>query len=221
MAFDITLLKPNPPASPVVPPAPGLVFIKTIPMSFPGFSGATTYSTITVDAPGDANFTKYRGILFRFYGIGFANSTSSDLRIQPRRSGQNITNAISYQINQISSVTATGWINTSGLAPLVFFTTTTPATLTNPLNKLDILMHQVGYEIDFSFGSNTTLFAGAMGKSTGTYQQASNLLTPMMSKDNPGLTLSLSAANFFTSWNSNAFNADLPMTCDIYGYCIA
>ena len=220
MAFDITLLKPNPPASPVVPPAPGLVFIKTIPMSFPGFSGATTYSTITVDAPGDANFTKYRGILFRFYGIGFANGTGSDLRIQPRRSGQNITNSLNFQINQISSATATGWINTSGVAPQNF-TTGSPVTSNNPLNKLDILMHPVGYEIDFSFGSNTTLFAGAMGKSTGTYTLASNLLTPTMLRDNPGLTLSLSAANFFTSWNSNSSNADLPMTCDIYGYCIA
>lgn len=220
MAFDITLLKPNPPASPVVPPAPGLVFIKTIPMSFPGFSGATTYSTITVDAPGDANFTKYRGILFRFYGIGFANATGCDLRIQPRRSGQNITNTISFQINQISSAAATGWINTTGVAPQNF-TTGTPALANNPLNKLDILMHPIGYDIDFSFGSNSTLFIGSMGKSTGTYQQAGNLLTPMMNRDNPGLTLSLSSSNFFTSWNSNSLNADLPMTCDIYGYCIA
>jgi len=224
MAFDLTFLKPNPPAPPVVPPVPGLVFLKTVPMSFPGFSGGTTYSTVTVDAPGDANFTKYRGILFRFYGVGFANGASSNLLIQPRRTGQTIINTINFQINQISSSTATGWINTSATPSAtvgVPFTTGTPAFNTSPLNKLDILMHPLGYEADFSFGSNTTLYVGAMGKSTGTYAQAANLLLPMMLKDNPGLTLSLSAANFFTSWNSNSLNSDLPMTCDIYGYCIS
>lgn len=216
MAFELNLLKPNPPSPPVNPPIPGLVFIRTVPMSFPGFNTAT-YSTVTIDAPTNINFIDYRSIVFRFYGIGFANATAADIRISPRRTGQVISNTIQYQINQISSTTATGWINTSTTTNIPF-TQGTPAVANNPLNKLDILMHPMGYEVDYHFGSNTTLFSGGIGKSIGSYVQTATLLPPFMLRENPGLTLSLSTANFFASWNSNNLNADLPMTCDIYGY---
>jgi hypothetical protein len=215
MAFELNLLNPNPPSAPVVPPVPGMVFIRTINVTPINYREATTLSSITVDAPVDATFAKYRAIIFRFYGIGFANATGTDLNIRPRRSGQNMTGTFFYQINQTTSTTATGWINTSASPPIPF-TAGTLFTNVSMINSLNVVMHPVGYDIDASFGAGTTLVTGSMVKSTATYPVSAGL-SPVSLLDNPGLTLGLTAANFYVAYNSSTNYLQQQITCDIYG----
>jgi hypothetical protein len=216
MSFELNLLKPNPPSAPVVPPVPGMVFIRTVNVTPINYQVASTLSTITVDAPVDATFAKYRAIIFRFYGMGFTTATATDLNIRPRRSGQNITGSVFYQINQVTSTTATGWINTS-TSPPVPFTSGTLFTNSYPVNSLNVTMHPVGYDIDASFGSNTTLATGSIVKSTATYPLSAGL-SPVGLLENPGLTLGLtSGSNFFAAYNYAAQYLQQQITCDIYG----
>lgn len=215
MAFELNLLKPNPSSAPVVPPVPGMVFIRTVNVTPINYRETSTLSTITVDAPVDATFAKYRAIIFRFYGIGFANGTATDLNIRPRRSGQNMTGSFFYQINQITSTTATGWINTSASPPIPF-TTGNLFTQNYMINSLNVAMHPVGYDIDASFGSGTTLATGSIVKSTATYPVSAGL-SPVSLNDNPGLTLGLTGANYYTAYNYAAQYLQQQITCDIYG----
>jgi hypothetical protein len=215
MAFTRNLLEPNPSSAPVVPPVPGMVFIKTVNATPINYREATTLSAITIDAPVDATFAKYRAIIFRFYGMGFANGTGTDLNIRPRRNGQNMTGTMQYQINQTTSVTATGWINT-GASPPVPFTAGTLFNNSFMINSLNVVMHPVGYDIDASFGSGTTLATGSLVRSTATYPVSAGL-SPVSLLDNPGLTLGLTAANYYVAYNYSTSYLQQQITCDIYG----
>jgi len=215
MAFELNLLKPNPSSAPVVPPVPGMVFIRTVNVTPINYRETSTLSTITVDAPVDATFAKYRAIIFRFYGIGFANGTATDLNIRPRRSGQNMTGTMFYQINQVTSTTATGWINTN-TSPPIPFTSGTLFTNSYMVNSLNVTMLPVGFDIDATFGSGTTLATGSIVRTIATYPVSAGL-SPVSLLDNPGLTLGLSGANFFVAYNYSANYLQQQITCDIYG----
>jgi hypothetical protein len=218
MAFELNLLKPNPAPAPTVSLVPGCTLLKSVALTPVNYREATTLAAMTVDAPVDATFAKYRKILFQFYGIGFANGNSTDLTIRPRRTGQNYTNNVFYQINQITSTTATGWINTNNSGAIAF---TTGNLMNNsyPVNSLNIIMHPMGYDIDFSLGSNTTLATGSIGKATGTYTVPASGQAPMALLDYPGLTLACTGSNFFTAWNyATSTLAQQHISCDIYGF---
>jgi hypothetical protein len=218
MSFKLNLLKLDPiPEAKVLKFVPGVELLRSVKILDP--ASAFSLASVTVDAPPTATFNKYRSILFKFNGVGFSNSTATNLLAGVRKSSIPLTGTAFYQANQISSASATGWVNTSVGVNVIPLTAGTPLTNNFPLENLEILISPTGFDANLTIDSGTTLPAGSIAKTIASFPLiAGGIVTPIALEEYPGVTLTLSAANFFTAWNYAGAFYNLPLTCDVYGY---
>jgi hypothetical protein len=214
LASELSAIGPSPSG-----PVPGLVLIKSANIIAPNVVNPPSITTITVDAPRDADFRKYRAILFRFSGIGFA-SAASDLTVTPRREGLTVPGNTWYQINQITATTTTGWVNNNA-SPTITVTSGGLVAANVWVNRWDVLMTPTGFDCDIRLGNSTTLPTGSIITTTASYTVTSEFLSTIETGSYPGVTLGTTGNPSFTAARYSTARVGVGLNCEIYGYAIS
>lgn len=214
LASELSAIGPSPSG-----PVPGLVLIKSANIIAPNVINPPSITTITVDAPRDADFRKYRAFLFRFSGIGFSG-TASDLTVSPRREGLTVPGTIWYQINQITATTTTGWVNTNA-GTTVQVTSGSLVAGNVWVNKWDVLMTPTGFDCDIRIGNSTTLPTGSIITTTASYSITGASVSAVETGSYPGVTLGTTSGPSFTAARYSSVSLGVGLNCEIYGYAIS
>ncbi len=214
LASELSAIGPSPSG-----PVPGLVLIKSANIIAPNVINPPSITSITVDAPRDADFRKYRAFLFRFSGIGFS-SAASDLTVTPRREGLTVPGTFFYQIIQFTVTTTTGYINTSA-STIVQVTSGSSVAANVGVNRWDVLMTPVGFDCDIRLGNGTTLPAGSIITTTVSYTGAGESVSTVETGSYPGVTLGTTGGPNFTAARYSTTRLGVGLNCEIYGYAIS
>jgi hypothetical protein len=194
------------------------VLIKSLNIIAPNVISPPNITSITVDAPRDADFKKYRAILFRFSGIGFV-SAANDLVVTPRREGLSVGSMV-YQINQITATTTTGWVNTSA-STSVQVTSASLVAANVWVNRWDVLTTPTGFDCDIRLGNGTTLPTGSIITTTATYLPSGESVPVVETGSYPGVIISNTAGASFAAARYSTTRVGVGLNCEIYGYAIS
>lgn len=177
-----------------------------------------TFGRVDIDVP-EANFTRYKEILFSFNG-GFRPSAGLALNLYPRRQGALYDTSCFYNSWAVTAATpTTAWVSTGPANVIPIAPVTTGIIAGTNVRQCDVYMSQFGFRSEVVPG-NSGAVGGTGGpvKTIGHYTNSTDGTPAYLETDFPGVTI------YFGNGTTQTMNTPTGITgggcfeCNIYGF---